>query len=747
MIPVPGHIIRPGLGTPILTGAHRVLSVKQLAEAVWLISLNEGNCQNVESRRYCLGPKYYPLPLISEALERGALIMESVPLPGLWQMTDADYLKSAPSDRERKLRSKRLESRDFRWRAVHAVVGDQLARDLVPTTNRLADTVRSTAKLYKRSVPTIYSWVHRYWAGGECLNSLLPNTNLCGGPGKRKPYSPRRKGRKPRLYKAGLAQSEGYVLQDVDKERLAAGYALIKPGVTMHDAYLETMGVYWAETTQDEAGRWNCRLLPESLRPTEVQFAYWGRVLHGTPLRRKIAGLENWQTSTLAMAGSAQDQVHAVGQMAMIDSTSSDIYLTSAISRHKILPPMRRTIVVDVRSTAVMGFYMGWEPVSSITSLQAILCSSEDKAELAARFGIKINPDDWPGMLHRLYLADNGEMKSLALQKAEQNFHFGVEYAKSGSGQSKSLVENQHHTDHKALDHKLPGTTRGRRAERGESNPANAALWNYHEYMHEYILAVLEFNSEEVPHLAPFEMRTEGLSPTRMNIFRWMRDHGMRADISFDMGQLRAYLLTERRAVMKRDGIHLLMDDGIRRLPGHRFFCGELTSLHSWQSAAERGKGISLVVKINPQDLSRVWLATDTGLLAVPNVEAEQALLEEMTLTDCVMDVNDKDLRLDSKRVEDDQLGIDTIIRRLQITNSAKREKKEQVMGAVNGSMCGNRRKQSLKRNARNEIALINQPLSSDPLRSPNVCMPAPPDAMDDAADRAMSDFLKSLDP
>ncbi|WP_157798680.1 hypothetical protein [Dyella ginsengisoli] len=746
MIPVLGHIIRPGLGESILTGAHRVLSVKRLAEAVWLILLTEDNCRNVEKRRYCPGPKCYPLSLISEALERGALIMEEVSLPGLWQMTDADYLKNAPNDRERKLRSKRLESRDFRWRAVHAVVGDQLAQDLVPTTQRLADSVRSTAKLYKRSVPTIYSWVHRYWAGGECLNSLLPHTNLCGGPGKRKPYSPRRKGRKSRLYKAGLAQSEGYVPQDIDRERLAAGYALVKPGVTMHDAYLLTMGAYWSETNQDETGSLKRRLLPESLRPTEVQFAYWGRALHGTPLRRKIAGLENWQTSTLALAGSAQDQVHAVGQMAMIDSTSSDVYLTSALSRHKILPPMRRTIVVDVRSTAVMGFYMGWEPVSSITSLQAILCASEDKTEVAARFGVKINQDDWPGMLHRLYLADNGEMKSEALQKAERNFHFGIEYAKSGSGQSKSLVENQHHTDHKAFDHKLPGTTRGRKAGRGESNPANAALWNYHEYMHEYILAVLEFNSEEVPHLAPFEMRKEGLSPTRINIFRWMRDHGMRADISFDVGQLRAYLLTERRAVMKRDGIHLLMDDGIRRLPGHRFFCGELTSLHSWQSAVERGKAIGLLVKLNPQDLSRVWLATDTGLLAVPNVEAEQALLEEMTLTDCVMDIQDKDLRLDSKREKVDQRGLDTIIRRLQITKGAKREKKEQAKGAVNASVCGSSRKQSLKANARKEIALINQPPSLDPVGSQTVCAPAPHDAIDDAADRAMRDFMKSLD-
>lgn len=746
MIPVLGHIIRPGVGESILTGAFRVLSVQRLAETVWLIPLDEDSSPNAQKRRYCAGPNCYSLPIISEALERGALVMEDVPLPGLWQVTDADYLNNAPNERERKLRLKRLENRDFRWKTVHAVVGDQLIQDLVPATRQLAEKVRSAAKLCKRSVPTLYSWVHRYWAGGECLNSLLPNTHLCGGPGKQKPYSPRRKGRKSRLYKAGIAQSEGYVLKGVDKEKLAAGYALVKPGVTMHDAYLQTMGAYWAEAIHDHTGCLRRCLLPENCRPTEVQFAYWGRALHGAPLRRRLAGLEHWQTSTLALAGSAQDQVHAVGQMAMIDSTSSDVYLTSVLSRNKVLPPMHRTIVVDVRSTAVMGFHAGWEAASSSTSLQAILCAAEDKKCLAARFGIEINVDDWPGMLHRLYLADNGELKSEALKEAERHFHFGIEYAKAYSGQSKSVVESQHHTDHKALDHKLPGTTRGRKQRRGESHPADAALWNYFEYMHEYILAVLEHNNEEVPHLAPFEMRKDGVAPTRINIFRWMRDQGIRADIPCDLSQLRAFTLPDVRAVMRRDGVHLLMDDGIRRLPGHRFFSSELMELHSWRRAAEHGRAVNLSVKLNAQDLGHVWLPTDIGLLRIPNVQAEQAVLEGMTLTDCKMDVHDQDIRSDSARERKDQQNLDTIVRRLKTTKNAMNEKRGETSKSSKASGAVNRRKQSLNKNKFDEMGLISPPPSLALSATSSAPASTLPRIMDDAADRAMSDFMKSLD-
>jgi len=138
---------------------------------------------------------------------------------------------------------------------------------------------------------------------------------------------------------------------------------------------------------------------------------------------------------------------------------------------------MNRTVVVDVRSTCVLGFHVGWEDPSSDTSMLAILCAASDKCEIAARYGISLAPDEWPGMLFREFLADNGEMKSEALKEAERQFRFAVEFAKAYSGQSKSLVESHHHACHKTLDHKLPGTTRGRQRKRGEPDPKLEALY------------------------------------------------------------------------------------------------------------------------------------------------------------------------------------------------------------------------------------------------------------------------------
>jgi hypothetical protein len=745
MTPIYGQVIRPGVGEAVITSPHRVVSVRRAEDAVWLIPLPSEKNDKGSRPRYLTGPKRHRLSTLSEALDQGHLVIEEVPPPGVWQMTAADYLNSASSPRERELRAKRLQRRDICWEAVQAIVGTGSAQDMAPIAKDLAEKVKAVAKRYKRSQPTIYHWLHRYWAGGECLNSLLPNTNLCGGPGKRRPQRTRRLGRKSRMFKAGLLNSEGYVLTDKDKERLAMGYALVKPGTTVADAYRLTMGAYWSEPHQDEQGRVHHHLLPANARPTKVQFEYWGRTLHGSPLRRRLAGLDGWSTSTLALARSAQDQVQAIGQVAMIDSTSSDVYLTLVMSRLRALPPMHRIIVVDVASTLVIGFYMGWEAPSSATALQAILCAASDKADMAARFGVNLKPDEWPGVLHRLYLADNGEMKSAAIAEAERQFRFGVEYTKAYSGQSKSLVETQHHTDHKALDHKLPGTTRGRQRRRGEAPPADGALWNYYEYMREFILATIAHNDEEVPDLAPFDMRRAGVRPSRLNVFLWMRDHGMRADIPCDLNQLRAFTLPDRKAVMRRDGIHLLMERGGRRIPGYRFFSDDLTAHPLWQRACRSGSSPKLTVKLDSQDLSHIWLPTEKGLLRVPNVQAEQALLEGMTFGELTDEIAVQDLVSDCNREAQDQRGLDTLVRRGEITREAEREKKRQAADLPPTQVKRKRCRQSLRKNRAEEMAILASPLGTTAPPVTDAKVGSVSTGATDAADQAMDAFLRVI--
>lgn len=736
MRPAIGHIIRPAIddGCDTLGRPYRVLAIDEESDSIWLIAIPG------RKSRYVEGPERFSLEDIKNDVAAGALVSATVPLPGLWQLSDADYVNEAPTDREKELRQKRIEERDRRWKVVEAIVGGHTAQSLAPIATMLREEVKSQATAHKRSVPTIYSWLHRYWAGGECINSLIPNWSKCGGSGLRKVQTGQRLGRKSRAFIRGAVESEGYILKEGDPERLALGYSLVKPRVTVRDAYLRTSAAFWSDTRQNDQGEIECVLREPHVRPTQVQFEYWGGKIHGSPLRRRMLGVDGWNTSTLAVAGSAQDQVHAVGQMAMIDSTSTDVYLTSVYSRSKVLPPMHRTIVKDVRSTLLIGFYVGWEAPSYETCMQAILCSADSKVELYAKFGIAIDEDVFPGMLHRLYLADQGEMKSAAMLEAEKNFRFGIEFAKSYSGQSKSQVETQHHTDHKELDHKLSGTTHGKQRQRGEKAPALEALWNYPEYMREFLLWVLQYNNQEVSDLAPTDMLIAGVRPTRLNIFKWLRDHNACASLPCDVNHLRTYALPETPAVMRRDGIHLLMEDGIRFLPGNRFHIGNLEQDHRWQRAVANQTSVKISVKFDGKDLSQVWLPTSDGLLRIPNVVADIHTQNEISLVDFVQHVTEEDVRADLERGEVDQRQLNTTLRRDAVEHQARKEKlAEQKLQPKKVS-----KKQQISELRKNRDEELERIRTTDNKRLPAPAASSEPtSAPMSAADLAMEKFLE----
>lgn len=705
-------VIKPGLGEGPITWPHRILWIDRDLGLASVIALPGAPGKEGKRSTHVRGPKKIALATFEDALARNGLVITDFEPPGHWSMSDEEYLEAAPTQKERERRQKRLASRDATWDMIEAIVGNQPIREIAANPVGLRSKVLKQAKVRGLNPTTVYRSLHIYLSSGGVRSSLIPNTHLRGAPGQEKVQTSTKLGRKSRLEKAGEAPKERYVLTLQDKQRLANGYNLRGNGKTVEDAYLLTCAVFWSTLLPDKT----TKLLPANQRPTKTEFRYWGKKLNTAEARRKRIGSDAW--SSKVAAGSTQDQVRAVGQMAMIDSTSTDVYLVSMMSRLKKLPPMHRTIVKEMRSTAVIGIHVGWDAPSSTTALQAVLSSAESKVELCARFGIEIKDEDWPSLLCKLYIADNGEMKAAFVTEAEKEFRFGVEYVKAYSGQSKSDVENQHHTDHKRLDHKVPGNTGGRQRVRGESHPAEAALWNYYEYMHEFLLMAIEYNNEEVPHLAPTAMLKEGVAPTRINILKWMMARNMRADIPCNVDQLRGYTLPSRPAVMTKTGIRLLMPDGIRQVPHIRFFSPELQASHQFAEALKNGSSVNIKVKYRDDDLSHVWFALPSGLNRIPNVSSDDEFMREATLVDHLQWTQSVDLRMDKKRPEEDQAKLDTLLRREALTGRAKREAKAEC-AALPKMPAKKDARSDLRRKRHEEIAALRAQNSQAPVPTP----------------------------
>lgn len=601
--------------------------------------------------------------------------------------TDDQIIAQARNQKERAQIGKMLHWRDRRWGLLLRLIVDPQSHEPRSFISLINDpdqptAIAALAAATGSSRTTIQYLRNRYWALGSQKNALLTGHKNCGSPGKSKVQNTKL-GRPTRLHKAGDPDSKGYVLSDGDKIKLAWGYRLIKSGFTPRDAWLATSATHWAERTHGENGKLQTVLYPPLQRPSYDQFLYWGKLLNeDKSITQLVLGDLKFGKKTSARGGSLQDQVAGVGQLGVFDSTSTDVYLTSIFSRQRKLPPMNRLVAQDVRSEIIYGLYCGWEAPSPATALQAILHGASPKAPWCKRFGIEITEDEWPHFLARGIQADNGELKAAVPTQAEEQFGFSISYTPTNSGDMKGGVEASHRSVHKDLDHKIPGTTKGKRTERGVQHAAISALWNYHEYMSELIQAILDFNNQERLELAPIEMLREvpAIKPTRLNIFLWLRKHGMSADIPVDLDAFRAFTLPDTKAVVRKNGAYLvgtvLGHDQI--LPRFRYTSPELVATGLMSKVKASGLPIQTIVKMDRGVPDRAWLPTKEGMIPVRLADRDTILRGQVTLTDWEDYLSDRSLDRARTRGSAEQKKWETLERRTEINDNARAELREE---------------------------------------------------------------------
>jgi hypothetical protein len=671
-------LLVPGIGESPLVGQYRVLGL-DADGYFWVIEI-PAPLEDEAAPTYFRGPRVIARAEVEEAVVAGTLALAKYAMPSHWQMTDQDYLDSAPTDEERNRRAWRIEQRDEAWELIAPIVSKQASLDIARRRRRLRSVILARASECDVSITTVYNTLHRFMALGGVRNALMPNTHRCGAPGKQREQGDKRLGRIPRAHDPETANYRSCSLSEDDKNLLARGYQLVGPDHTVDDAYWCTCTAFWSDRTVGADGRERALLWPAHRRPTKRQFVYWGKRLSTPEHRAARLALEPPRGHTTHHGGSSQDLVAAVGQLAMLDSTTVDAYLTSPFSRLRYLSGPTRTIVKDVRTTAYVGLHCGWEPTSPRTALLAIFNAARTPAEkvaLARTFGIESTEAQWCGALFRTYLTDNGEMRAAEVLEAERQIGFSVIYTKVRHGPGKGDVESQHHVDQKKLDHRIPGTTKGKRRKRGEKPAADRALWNFREYMRELILHVLEYNNTEVPHLAPVAMLQEGIAPTRVNIFNWLLRKGQRADLRCDIDLLRAFTLPAWQATIEHNGIYL-KDHDDRRLPLARFYSDALLQDERFQKARRTRTVIPASVRADSSALEEIWFPSAQGLVRVPNV-APNPTHRTLTVAELI-DFRDHEVPLSPEQQQRrDQAEVDKFMRRQETTDAARKEKAEEL--------------------------------------------------------------------
>ena len=668
----------------VLPAPMRVITFVEVDDELWLIPLS-GKVGKKESHRdtYSGGPVCWSLKAFVSHISESRIAVSQLASNRAHDMPDVEMLSSAKTPKAATRIKKQLRHRDLRWDLIAPIVANRSFLQVIHDPGRTL-AIAQRAKETGASRTTIYYALHKYWASGSRRNGLINSYNKCGSPGV--PKAQRNKlGRKTRLQNAGESNCEGYVLADEqDKVKLAWGYALTRHNLTPHDAFLAASSVHWAERIIDESGRESITLFPPLQRPSYEQFLYWGKLLNSEKSITEMA-LGKWEFNkrTEARGGSLQDQVTSVGQQGVFDSTSTDVYLTSRMSRLRVLPPLTRLVAQDTRSEIIYGLYCGWEAPSPATALQAILHGATPKPLWCKRFDIDITEEEWPHQLARTIQADNGELKGSVPTEAERQFGFSITYTPIDRGDKKGGLESSHHSFHKELDHKLPGTTKGKPRTRGVAHGANFALWNHYEYMRELIYAVLKYNNEERLELAPLEMLSEipAIKPTRLNIFHWLRKQGMRADLPVDLEALRAFTLPDVDAVVRKNGVYLMGSilGHMQVLPKMRYTSQELVATGLMSRVKVSGSPLRTKVKLDQNAPGYAWLPTQVGMIPLRLAANDTFLSDELTLADWKDHLSERTLLRDQGRGVVDQSNADTWLRREAITANAEAERKAEL--------------------------------------------------------------------
>jgi hypothetical protein len=562
--------------------------------------------------------------------------------PAEWLLPDDQLKKEATSlEKNRRNLPQWLKHREQQKELIEPITSEFGEFELLEL-GLLQELVHARSKtLGYATTKKVRQTVLRFLLGCGHPNALLPNWGEIGGKGTDK-FTKKKTGAPSRRRSLPHAAPE-HVSDEHDRRKLKEGYRKHKrKRVSNHVAYLRTMEEYWPgnEAVVHRSER-KYFLLPANQRPTEAAFRWAARSLRSAS-RINMGELVH-RAVKRALMGSRADGVVAVGQLGVIDCTSEDQTLVSAVNCLKVLPSSNRTLVVDVKSEYILGIYCGFEHPSTLTSLLAILNCAADKVSFCAQHGVYISVGDWHSRVPKRIRADNGELKSEQGIKTMTASEVGLEFVRSYAGDMKSLVEATHLMMHRHFDHHVAGSTQGRAKERGEPAREEEACRTFEQNMKYVIEAVLYINNEQpVPQLLTVEMRKDGVQPTRRSIYEWCVDKGYVTSEPIDMDTLRAHCLPKLKAVIHRDGIHVFDPRDERRLIPGLVYVGAWLAESGLCERATRGR-IPCELQLDPQNISEAFV-TREGLREL-SLKTTDPLVKELTLFEYLqMTDEDKDV-------------------------------------------------------------------------------------------------------
>lgn len=463
------------------------------------------------------------------------------------------------------------------------------------------------------------SLVYKLWSQllrhGLDESSLYPNFDRCGAPGVFRPCDPPAGTETPRK-KAGrrslqerLARMHGDKVEPLQPGMTAKWTALILaadkkiplPKPPWRERHRQIISSGFAGRAAEVDGKFN--IIPPALgQYPSISQVKWlltkelqrlERIIERTTKRHFNSQLRGLKSRM--WAGKA-----GPNHLWAIDSTIGDVFLRSSINRAWIIGRPVLYIVVDVWSTAIVGFYVcltgpSWSTASvalfNSTSGPDIFQKIYDYTPMGSLF-------PYPTLCYQL-LCDRGEYLSKGHAQTSLQLDYDVSFTPPYRGDLKGLVEvtNRIAKDEQYLF--IPGAIDYRRKELElrKSHPDESVLT-----LQEYVAFLFEvftnynFNADRRNKLDT-DMIGAGVFPSPAGIWRWGYDVGLAYRREVHSDQLIQQLLPRSTARVRRDGV---------RFAGCEYSHPALDELN-WTATARNLGGWDIDAYHHPASMGSLW--------------------------------------------------------------------------------------------------------------------------------------------
>ena len=385
--------------------------------------------------------------------------------------------------------------------------------------------VAQVAEASGRQKTEIYKYCIRYWQRGQVPGSIKPLYHRRNGERQEIEVTGKKRGRK----KTGASEndgSDGISIGRGERAKIIKGLKTfhVRGRQPLRAAYRKTLRQFWSRKIIGSAPIDTPLLLPEEQCPTLDQFRYvWNnfKKSHASWVKRNQHDEKDFNLRERLLCGSSDRIVMAPGELFEIDAHRADVELVHHVN---LLPVGSPTIylVVDVFSRLITGVYVTLEQPSYIAAAMALLNAFSPKVEYCQRYGVSIQPSDWPSQhLCKNLLGDRGELLGERADEIEESLGFKIINAPSYRADLKGVIERYFKRLNEKMQHFLPGAIRGPK-ERGKRNPkldASLTVWQYTQIV---IRIVCQLNREVLRSYVPDRaMIADNLDLTPINLWNW----------------------------------------------------------------------------------------------------------------------------------------------------------------------------------------------------------------------------------